>query len=298
MAVAVLGSMNMDISFSCTALPSPGETVLCSSVASGPGGKGLNQAVAASRAGATVVMLGAVGADPNGDALLSFLANEGVRIEGVARLADEATGLAHIVLDKSGENAIVVAVGANRRATPSLPSIDAVPTVYLAQLEIHPGAVAIFLRAAKRSGGTTILNAAPAVSTASDIIGPADIVIVNEHELSQLSRVTYDPNDERAITDAARQLIQTGDKTVIVTLGAIGTQVVDLKSSLRVPAHPVTVVDTTGAGDCFSGVFAAGLDAGLSIPDAVRRANKAASLAVRRLGAASAMPTQAEIDSK
>ena len=297
-AVEILGSLNLDVSFSCEALPRLGETVLCSSVVSGPGGKGLNQAVAARRAGADVKLAGAVGADPNGATLLSFLQSEGIDTDGIAELADAATGLAHIVVDRSGENSIVVASGANIQASspPLELARNAAPHVYLSQLEIDIGAVGAFLDEGHRAGGTTILNAAPAVPAASGILTFADILIVNEHELSQFSETPCSAEDAESITDAARKIIQRIDQTIVVTLGAAGTQIVDMTSSLRLPAHSVIVVDTTGAGDCFCGVLAASIAAGLPIIDAVRCANKAASLAVQRKGAANAMPRKAEIE--
>lgn len=297
MTVEILGSLNLDVSFSCEALPGPGETVLCSRMASGPGGKGLNQAVSARRAGAVVRMVGAVGTDPNGTSLLSFLESEGIDTDGIARLADAATGLAHIVVDRSGENSIVVASGANKQASPPPRSAGNVASrVRLSQLEIGVEAVGAFLREGHRAGSTTILNAAPAISEASHFLRFADILVVNEHELSQFSGASCSDGREGAITDAARQIIQRADQTIIVTLGASGTQIVDLRSTLRLLAHPAVAVDTTGAGDCFCGVLAASLAAGSSIEEAVRRANKAASLAVQRPGAASAMPLKAEID--
>lgn len=297
MIVEILGSLNLDVSFSCEALPGPGETVLCSSVVSGPGGKGLNQAVAARRAGAEVRIAGAVGADPNGATLLSFLRSEGIDTDGIAQLADAATGLAHIVVDQSGENSIVVASGANRRASAPLQfGKDTAARVYLSQLEIEIDTVGAFLAKGRRAGGTTILNAAPAVPAASGIATCADILIVNEHELSQFSMTSCSAEDAASITGAARKMIQRTDQTIIVTLGAAGTQIIDTTSSLRLPAHPAIVVDTTGAGDCFCGVLAASIAAGSPIVDAVGRANKAASLAVQRNGAANAMPMKAEIE--
>ena len=297
MTVEILGSLNLDVSFSCEALPGPGETVLCSSVVSGPGGKGLNQAVAARRAGAMVRMAGAVGMDSNGASLLSFLESEGIDINGIARLTDVATGLAHIVVDRSGENSIVVASGANKRSSPPLRSTGgAVARIFLSQLEIDVEAVGAFLCEGRRMGSTTILNAAPALPEAAGIFAFADILIVNEHELAQFSGASCSDGKESSITDAARKIIRRADQTIIVTLGAAGTQIVGSRSTLRVPAHPAVAVDTTGAGDCFCGVLAASLAAGALIEEAVRRANKAASLVVQRPGAAGAMPLNAEID--
>lgn len=295
MSVAILGSLNMDVVFSCDILPEAGETILCSSVTSGPGGKGLNQAVAARRAGSDVELAGAVGSDPNGDALLSFLRNEGIDTARIARLGDTPTGLAHIMVDRRGENAIIVASGANKSAMTSSPT--AAPSrapVFLTQLENELDAVTAFLNQGRMTGARTILNAAPAIAEASKLFPLADVLIVNEHELARFSGQAC--GEQEAITRAARAVISRTDQILIITLGAQGTQIVSAGTSERIPAYPVDAIDTTGAGDCFCGVFAAEIAAGAPVADAVRKANRAASLAVQKMGAASAMPVKAEID--
>ncbi len=297
MSVAILGSLNLDVVFSCKTLPAAGETILCSTVVSGPGGKGLNQAVAARRAGCDVRLIGAVGDDPNGDSLLSFLAKEGINTDSIVRLEGVSTGLAHIVVDQTGENSIVVASGANKAIKEEASAIDhVVAPVFLTQLEVELGAVAAFLSQGRRKGARTILNAAPAIMEASAVFEQVDIVIVNENELAQFSSAQCQNGEESLVTWAARKIISRADQTIVVTLGALGTQIVDSNTSLRIPARAVKAIDTTGAGDCFCGVLAAGIAGGLPMVDAVRRANMAASLAVQRAGAAVAMPEETEID--
>lgn len=297
MTVAVLGSLNLDIVFSCDALPAPGETVLCPAYSSGPGGKGLNQAVAARRAGCGVIMIGAVGRDSNGDALLRFLEKEGIDTDWIARVDGMPTGLAHIMVDRKGENSIVVASGANKTASPLVPtSHEIAAPVYLAQLEVGLAAVEKFFEQARDAGSRTILNAAPAIAIASSIFRNTDVLVLNEHELAQFSGMRCPADDETAIAEAARSIKKCAGQAIIVTLGAQGTQIVDGNGALRIPARPVSVTDTTGAGDCFCGVLAASIAGGATLIDAVERATRAASIAVQRSGAAIAMPREAEIE--
>ena len=292
MDVCVLGSLNVDEVFRCARLPVPGETVLCQDVEIGPGGKGLNQAVAAARSGAATALIGAIGDDANGDDLLRFLAGESVDISAVKRVRGERSGLAHILVDAKGENAIVVAGGANRSA-PAVISPGA--TVGLAQLETPVDTVYRFLALAKAAGTITIVNAAPAEPGISELLPLCDFLIVNEHELAQLSGDRVSPEYEHEVARAAVSLLGSETRAIIVTLGARGTQLVTAVNSVRVATRPVKAIDTTGAGDCFCGVFAGSIAAGLSTANAVGRANAAASVAVTRCGAAGAMPQRDEI---
>lgn len=297
MNVAILGSLNLDIVFTCDALPAPGVTVLCSSFSSGPGGKGLNQAVAAQRAGCNVTLVGAVGVDANGRRLLEILENEGISTERICRVEDAPTGLAHVMVDGRGENAIVVASGANKADIPLAPWIEGVVApVFLAQLEVGLAPIRAFFEQGRGAGSRTILNAAPAIPAASALFEISDILVLNEHELAQFSGMSSPAADEAAIARAARSIMVRDDQAAIVTLGADGTQIIDATGSLRVSARRVKAVDTTGAGDCFCGVLAASLARGDGLIEAVQRANLAASLAVQRPGAAAAMPLEAEID--
>lgn len=294
MGVLVFGSLNMDVVFRCDQMPKPGETVLCPAYSTGPGGKGLNQAVAARRAGSEVHLIGAIGHDGYGIELERFLASEGIRCDELLRLQESATGIAHIAVDRSGENAIIVASGANGAITEWTGSSKRAK-VWLAQLEIAPFAVAEFFRAGRSAGAICVLNAAPAIAAGAELFPLSDIVVVNEHELAEYAGQEYNPDCPTTLTQAAAKVIDLQNQVLIVTLGARGTQVLGSQGTWFVPALPVTPRDTTGAGDCFCGTLADGIASGLELVDAVRRANTAAAIAVQREGAALAMPVSSEI---
>lgn len=276
--VIVLGSINMDIVMQVETLPQPGETTLVSAIAHHPGGKGANQAVAAARMGAKVAMIGAVGTDGFGGTMADVLTREGIDIGAIAQLDDRPTGTAHIAVDAKGENLILVAGGANRHVT--LPT-GAGKAVRIAQLETPVETVAAFLE----GDGPTILNAAPFVPEGRKIFDLCDIVIVNEVELAG-----YAGGDSDDVVALARGLLSREGQTIIITLGARGAKAVTADTVIEVPATTATVVDTTGAGDCFCGVLAASVADGLSIEDAMRRAGRAAALAVGKAGAIPSLP--------
>jgi ribokinase len=307
-SIIVCGSLNMDLVARVDHLPRPGETVAGRSLQRLPGGKGLNQAVAAARMGAAVAMIGARGDDADGATLAALLAAEGVDVRGLAtRSATEAaahTGLAQVLVADDGENSIVVHGGANMTLSPdetrtalaalwpdALPAATVAPSaprVALAQLETPMDAVAAFLGAARAAGATTVLNPAPALPGTLPLLAQADIVVLNETELA-----AYAPAGRAA--DAARSLLRGACRAVIVTLGGEGAWLVTAEGDARFPAPAVAVVDTTGAGDCFCGVLAASLAGGHRLEAALPRAVAAASLAVTRAGAAPSMPRAAEL---
>ena len=295
MDVAVLGSLNVDVVFQCADFPKPGETILCEDSRRGPGGKGLNQAVAAARAGASTAMIGAVGQDGDGDYLLNLIGQDQIDVSRISRLANLPTGLAHIIIDRHGENSIVVSSGAN--ASPLLEQTSAAEiraSVRLAQLEVPVAAVKKFFAGAGPEE-CCILNAAPARDEAREVFPECDIVIVNEHELAHFVGLAAAPCNGDDIALAARTLITRPEQAVLVTLGAQGTQLVTLDENLVIGTRAVTPVDTTGAGDCFCGVLAERLSQSASLEEAVHFANMAASIAVTREGAASAMPAANDI---
>lgn len=309
--VVVCGSLNMDLVARVATLPRPGETVAGRGLQRLPGGKGLNQAVAAARMGAKVAMIGARGDDTDGAALAALLAGESVdtryilrRDVGSSGAPAMHTGLAQVLVADDGENAIVVHGGANTTLAPDearaalaavLPvgaSDVAGPSspVAVAQLETPPATVAAFFEAARSRGARTLLNTAPALPGTHDLLALADIVVLNETELAHYAgAVTVDP------AAAARRLISRPQQTIIVTLGAQGALVVTADAVMRHAAPTVAVVDTTGAGDCFCGVLAASLAQGHDLAAAVPRAVAAASCAVTRVGAAPSMPRAAEL---
>lgn len=301
MSVVVVGSINQDVVARVARIPAPGETLLASSLVRTGGGKGANQAVAARRAGgAAVAFVGAVGTDAAGETLRSALAADGIDVEGVVQV-DEVTGTALISVDVSGENAIVVAAGANAARdalTDTQRAVVASASVLLTQLEI-PVALVRDAAGARREDAWHVLNAAPSAPFASArdaLLAATDVLVVNEHEALEAAGI--DDLDE-AVTALARAV-----PGLVVTLGPRGCLVVCGAQRAEVPAHIVTPVDTTGAGDTFCGVLAAALAASGRRPDAVdldllvdaARAGAAASaLAVTRPGAQDAVPTVDEV---
>lgn len=291
--VHVIGSVNTDLVIRLARLPRPGETVLGGEFAVYGGGKGANQAIAAARAGASVTMIGCLGDDDFGAARLADLVREGIEVGGVRRLPGLASGVALIGVDADGQNAIMVASGANAQATPDL--VEVVTTsagdVVLLQLELPLPVVAASLRAARRTGALAVLNAAPMHPGAIDLLASVDLLVVNEVEAADLLGGPAAPID----AVATRRLVALGPPRVVVTLGGQGVLIGDGDRVTAVPALPVAVVDTTGAGDAFCGVLAAALAAGHDLVMAARRGVVASGLAVTRAGAQSSLPSQAEI---
>jgi len=295
MSVCVVGSLNFDIICRVAHLPKPGETVAGSGLMRLPGGKGGNQAAAAARAGAPTVFVGGVGRDEPGELMVAALAASGVDVSGVVVFDDVATGHAFVSVAESGENSIVLALGANSALSPEhvITASTADHAVVLAQLECPVETVAAAFRAAPDS--IKILNAAPATEAGAALFPLIDILIVNETELAFFAGAD-DLVGLDAVVAAARGLMAGPDQIVVVSLGAAGAVAVLADGIERVEGRSATVVDTTGAGDCFCGVLAAKLAEGAPLGQAMVWANAAASLSVERHGAMPAMPTRAEIE--
>jgi ribokinase len=293
--VIVAGSINMDVVVQATRLPRIGETVAGSGVSFHPGGKGANQAVAAARLGAPTMLIGRVGADAFGRELTAFLGAAGIDLTSV-QAVDGPSGTALITLIDA-DNAIVVVPGANARLAPADVALPlGASDVLLSQLEIPPPTVAAFFAPAAAAGARTILNAAPAQPIPASLLGLVDIVVVNETELASLSGHALAASDppERFIA-AARGLRARADQAVCVTLGARGVVALIGGETVEVAGHAVAAVDTTGAGDCFTGALAAELAAGRTLADALIFANAAAAICVQRMGAGPSMPERAEV---
>lgn len=288
--IVVLGSANMDLVVRQPRLPETGETMFGTSFATVPGGKGLNQAIAAARVGGEVAFLGAVGGDAFGRELRETLAAAGVNTDAVA-VVERPTGTAHIAVLDGGENAIVVVPDANGVEVP-LDEVqrDAIrgARYLVVQFERPLPLVAEAVAFARAHGVTTVVTPAPALPVPEGFLENVDILVPNAAEACTLAGV----DDE---TDAARAL-STRVGTVVVTRGARGTLVArggDVVA--EVAAHPVTPIDTTGAGDTFTGVLVARLAAGDAEPDALRAASVAAALATTRAGASTSMPSWPEV---
>ncbi|NKB59330.1 MAG: ribokinase [Alphaproteobacteria bacterium] len=293
--IIVFGSINMDLTFMVAHQPAPGETVLCPSYLASPGGKGANQAVAAARDGAQTAMIGCVGQDAFAGPALAILQEAGVDTTGVA-VMETPTGCATICVDANAENAIVVASGANRdlRAAQVPDSLFGPETLLLMQMEIPTDENWALLDRAQNKGARTVLNVAPAAPVPIDALNALDFLIVNEIEGSAIARaggMSPEPPEQ-----LPRQLAERHDLTCILTLGAAGAILHGAEGGYAVPSLAVEPRDTTGAGDTFVGVMAAGLDAGLDPVDAARRASAAAAVACTKIGAQTGIPTTPEID--
>ncbi|MEI8144961.1 MAG: ribokinase [Alphaproteobacteria bacterium] len=293
--VIVFGSINLDLVTHVAALPGPGETVLGREAIAVPGGKGANQALAARRAGADVVMVGAVGRDSFADMALTRLEADGVDISRVAR-ADSPTGLAFITVDSNGANQIVVASGANQLVSASaLDDLDVTEgDILLLQGEVDHDETAAAARWGAERGLIVILNRAPAGSIAPELLGSLDVVIVNETEAravaGALELEITEPEDLAETLDARFSI------TCIVSLGSAGA--VGWSGGVRsqVPALPVDVVDTTAAGDAFCGAYAAALDRGMHFVRAMEHGCAAGSLACETMGAQTSLPDRDAIE--
>lgn len=283
----------MDLVVRAPRHPQPGETLLGSDFHTFPGGKGANQAVAAARAGGIVSMVGRVGSDDFGTALLGNLAANGVNTSAVLRDPEVASGVALITVSHSGQNTIVVAPGANGSLTPAHVA-DAAPVfagagVVLMQLEIPLPAVARAVEEGRKQGATVILNPAPAQPLDPALLRRVDVLTPNQSELALLT-------GEDNVEDGAAKLHDLGVRTVIVTLGGDGVLVLEESARTLLPPHSVNVVDTTAAGDAFVGAFAVALGQGRSLIEAARWGNAAGALAVTRAGAQPSLPSRAELE--
>ena len=276
--VCVVGSANLDLVATVDRLPGPGETVPGSSFAEYPGGKGLNQAVAAARSGATVAFVGALGDDGAAATLRAVMADDGIDSAHVTTAA-VATGRALIGVSATGENSIIVVAGANDTVTATvLPSAR----VVLTQLEVPLPAVERALRAGRAAGAVTVLNPAPVQSLTASILQWCDIVVPNEHEVELLGGVAH--------------LLDSGAGAVVVTMGSRGAELHTAEGVVHIEPFSVVPVDTTGAGDTFSGSLCARLAAGDDLPTALRFASAAGALCTTAAGAVPSIPRRAAVE--
>ncbi len=297
--VLVVGSSNTDMVVKCSHLPRPGQTVTGGAFVMVPGGKGANQAVAAARLGARVTFVARVGQDSFGEAAIAGYQAEGIDTQYIVRDTEAHTGVALIIVDEQGENLIAVASGANhrlaagdvRRAAAAFEAAD----VVLLQLEIPLAAVEEAVRLARQHRVPVILNPAPAVPLPDELLAQIAYLTPNESEAQGLTGLTV--YDEASAATAAEHLRQRGARYVIITLGPRGALVAGPEGQTFVPAYEVAAVDTTAAGDAFSGALAAGLARHMPLAEAVQYATKAAAISVTRMGAQPSLPTDAEVQS-
>lgn len=289
--VVVVGSLNVDLVVGLDRMPNPGETVFGRTFDRHPGGKGLNQAVAAARLGAEVHMIGAVGDDDAGRWLRTVLAAEHIDDSGVITVPGPS-GTALIEVDATGANRIVVVPGANDQVTPAqvqdcLAKLGAFDVV-LTQGEVPIAAIGAALGAARTRGARGILNPAPVRDYGDALLGQADILVPNEHEAEQITGMSTSHSVDA--DEAARALNGRGIPTVVITRGARGLVWASGGGSGTVSAFRVTPVDTVAAGDAFCGGLAAALARGDNFPDALRFGAAAGALSTTVSGAVPSLP--------
>lgn len=296
--IYVAGSINQDIVVSAERAPRPGETVFGSGLEFFPGGKGANQAVAARRLGGRVTFAGKVGADAFGAEMRRYLAGHGLAGD-VVESATEPTGTALIVVAAGGENSITVVPGANGALdADDFPALDDARAgdLLVLQNEIPLETTLELLARARRRGLTTIFNAAPAVRLPESAWGDLDLLVVNEHEVATFFGEPLAAGEPEALAAAIDRRARETGLGIVLTLGAAGAVGALAGETAQVLGRRVTPVDTTGAGDCFTGAFAVALAEGRALADALEFANAAASLAVTRMGASASFPDREAVD--
>ena len=295
--VVVVGSFNMDLVIKTDRRPQKGETLIGEEFGMFIGGKGANQAIAASRLGADVTMIGRLGADLFGDTFFSEFSSENIDTSFVVRDAELGTGVASPVIDADGDNSIIIVPRANmrldvedvERASSKIADAD----VLLLQLEVPIESSKRAAEIAKANGVEIILNPAPACELPDSFLSLIDVLVPNEVETEFLTNVKV--ADDEGARLAAQVLFEKGISTIVLTLGNRGTLLLTSQRSQLVPAYNVKVVDTTAAGDAFCGALATALASGEHIENAVAFANATGALAVTVLGAAPSMPTAEQV---
>jgi ribokinase len=286
-------------------LPAPGQTVLGSSFATTPGGKGANQAVAARRAGGEVVFITAVGDDDLGKKAIELYRRQGIDVSHARVYDGVSSGVALIFVGDDGENMIGVASGANRKLSPE--DIDRLPEsvfragdLLLAGLEVRAETVARAIERGSRAGMRVILNPAPVPSSPEfftpGLLSLVNVLTPNRVEALALARMSSKTGYEPDWDQCADRLLQTGAHAVVITLGPLGCLVATTANKRRIPAPHVDAVDTVGAGDAFHGALAVALGENRSLEDAASWATAAAALAVTQTGAQAALPYREAID--
>lgn len=295
--VIVFGSLNMDLSIESERMPVAGETIAGTHFLVNPGGKGANQAVAASKLGARTYMIGAAGADAFGDQMVAALASADVRCDCIERVEGASTGVA-VIVRVDGDNRIVLDAGANAVLTADdvragIERLGRSGDIFLTQLECDHEATFSALRFAHERGLYTMFNPAPARKLPDDLWPSVDLVCMNETECEIITGIL--PEDEDSARRAMSSLVEQGVGAVLVTLGAAGSMMYADGQLMRVQARCVNAIDTTCAGDTYIGALAAARAGGMGFEEAMDWATCASAITTTRLGAQQAVPSVIEV---
>lgn len=294
--IVVVGSTNVDLIARVAHLPEPGETIGEAEYNTSFGGKGANQALAATRSGGNVTFVSCLGDDAYSDALISSFASSGINIDYIQKCSGQSTGVAFIFVAENGENCIAVAPGANNLLQKD--RIDAILSVIkdadalVLQLEVPYQSVVTLIEYAHSVGTKIILNPAPAKQIPAEVLDMVDVLILNETEASFITGRSLASSEPIAI---ARTLCRREEQVVILTLGQKGSIVISGETEKQILSYAVKAVDTTGAGDTFCGAFVAKWIENGQLMEAVRFATAAAALSVTKIGAQTSIPLKAEV---
>jgi ribokinase len=294
--IVILGDYNIDLVLYLDRLPQPSERVIANTFFEGPGGKGSNQAIAASRMGGEVWLISAIGRDHYGQLAMDAWKVAGVHTDYVIEIDQVSSAIATIFTDSDSNKMIAINPGANTLLTPdhleTCADIIKSADVLMASLGVPLDVVEKALKLARAAGTTTILNPAPAEPISSEILMEADHIILNEGELEIIAQA----GASSVTPESARHIFQRDDQTLIVTQGDHGATWVTMTDMATEPAFEAAVKDTIGAGDAFNAAFAVAIAAGRPLSEAVLFANAAASLSVQRVGAVAGLPHRDEVD--
>ncbi|MBE6631613.1 MAG: ribokinase [Ruminococcaceae bacterium] len=296
--ITVVGSYNVGLFLKGENIPKVGETLIGNSFTEGGGGKGSNQALAAGKLGADAVFVGCIGNDSYGKYALSLYKSIGVSSEYIRVNDSIHSGISVIFIDSKGNNSIMVVPGANyslsKEDIDNAFSVMNESAIVGFQLENELDIVAYGIKRANESGATVLLDPAPAQKLPDELYKYIHIIKPNEHEAYSLSGIKV--TDEKSAEEAGKWFISKGVRTAIITLGDKGAVLVEKERTAYFPSVEADAVDTTGAGDCFSGAFMTALSEGKTIDEAIRFAHVAASISVRSLGVVEALPTRAQVE--
>jgi ribokinase len=296
--ILVIGSLNMDLVTVTNRMPIVGETIIGKRFDQIPGGKGANQAASMARLNGDITMIGRVGEDLFGEALIESLKSDGVNVKYIKKDKELSTGIATITVDDDGNNSIIVIPGANygvgRYDIDENINLFNESKIVLSQLEIPIDTVEYSMKIAKEKDNYTILNPAPAKELSDDLIKNIDLLTPNETELEIISGIKINNFDD--VIRASKLLIDKGVKELIVTLGREGSLYINKNSEKKFNAYKVNAVDTTAAGDSFNGGIAVSIMEGKSMYEAIDFASKVGALTVTREGAQSSLPYRDDVD--